>query len=246
MERLEQHDFSALRYITNTAAALPVAYIQKLRSLFPNTKIFSMYGLTECKRVTWLPPEYLDSKPTSVGLAIPNTEACVVDETGAELGPGEVGELLVRGSHVMQGYWNDPAATSRTFRPGRYRGETLLHTGDNFRKDEDGFLYFVSRRDDMIKTKGERVSPKEVEDVLYDLEGVSEAVVVPVPDELCGQVIKAVLVRENGSALSERGVLQFCAQKLESFMVPKIVEFWKSLPKTSNGKIDKRKVQETG
>lgn len=240
MDSLPKFDFSSLRYITNTAASLPVAYIRKLQVLFPHVKIYSMYGLTECKRVSYLPPDQLDRRPNSVGIPIPNEEVFVVDENGQEVRPGEVGELVVRGSNVMQGYWNDPEGTSRTFRPGKYRGEVMLYTGDLFKKDEEGFLYFVTRKDDMIKTKGERVSPKEIENALCELKGVAEAAVVGVPDELFGSTIKAFIVCSDGEVLSEEKVKKYCMQNLEPFMVPKYVEFIKALPKSSHGKVDKK------
>ncbi|MCK5349489.1 MAG: AMP-binding protein, partial [Desulfobacula sp.] len=177
METMSSFDFTSLRYISNTAAALPVAYIRKIQKIFSQAKIFSMYGLTECKRVSYLPPELIHSKPESVGIPMPNEEVFIHDSQGNELGPGEIGELVVRGSNVMQGYWNAPEETAKTFKPGRYRGETLLYTGDLFKKDDDGLLYFVSRKDDMIKTKGERVSPKEIENVLCEMDGILEAAV---------------------------------------------------------------------
>jgi len=243
MEDLTKFDLSALRYITNTAAALPVAYIRKLKDLFPHVTLYSMYGLTECKRVSYLPPERLDNKLDSVGIAMPNEEVFVVNKEGREVGPQEMGELVVRGSNVMQGYWNDPEETARTFRPGRYRGEALLYTGDLFRKDEEGFLYFVSRKDDMIKTKGERVSPKEIENTLCEIDGVVESAVIGVPDEIFGQAIKAWIVPKTGNRLTEDQITKHCTLNLEPFMVPKYVEFTDSLPKSPSGKIDKKKLK---
>lgn len=241
MHDLPSFDFTSLRYVTNTAAALPIKHIRKLQALFPHVKIFSMYGLTECKRVSYLPPDQLASRPGSVGIPMPNEEVFIVDEKGREVEHGEVGELVVRGSNVMQGYWNDPEATARRFRPGRYRGEALLYTGDLFRKDEEGFLYFVARKDDIIKTKGERVSPKEIENILYELEGVVDAAVVGVPDEICGQAIKA-FISTNGDGLTREAVMRYCQRNLEPFMVPKYVVFQKSLPKSPSGKIEKNKL----
>ena len=199
MEDLSKYDFSSLRYISNTAAALPEVYIRKLRKLFPHVAIYSMYGLTECKRVAYLPPEEIDRKPGSVGIAMPNEEVFIVDPDGNPVEPGTVGELVVRGANVMQGYWNAPEATARTYRPGKYRSEALLYTGDLFKMDEEGFLYFVARKDDMIKTKGERVSPKEIESALCEMDGVIEAAVIGVPDDIFGQAIKAFIVREKGA-----------------------------------------------
>ena len=236
---LSRFDLSSLRYLTNTAAALPVEHIQRLQEAFPWTRLYSMYGLTECKRTLYLPPEELEHRPGSVGIAIPGTEVWIEDEAGRRLGHGEVGELVVRGSHVMQGYWNNPEATARCYRPGRYPAERLLYTGDLFRMDEEGFLYFVSRKDDIIKSRGEKVAPKEIESVLYRLPEVLEAAVVGVPDPVLGQAIKAFVVRSNGTHLTAKDVLRHCAQHLEDFMMPKHVEFRDSLPKTSSGKIKK-------
>lgn len=233
-------DLSSLRYMTNTAAALPVEHIRRLRERFPWVRFYSMYGLTECKRVCYLPPEELDRRPGSVGIPIPGTEVWIEDETGRRLGPGEVGELVVRGSHVMQGYWNDPEETARRYRPGRYPAERLLYTGDLFYMDEEGFLYFVARKDDIIKTRGEKVAPREVEEVLYKLPGVVEAAVVGVPDEVLGQAVKAVIVCGDGVRLTRQDVLRHCMQHLEDFAVPRYVEFRESLPKTPSGKIDRR------
>ncbi|AJE03467.1 class I adenylate-forming enzyme family protein [Geobacter pickeringii] len=242
MENLGRFDCGSLRYMTNTAAALPVSYIEQLQELFPHVTIYSMYGLTECKRVSYLPPEELRRRPKSVGIPIPNEEVFILDENGRELGPGEIGELVVRGANVMQGYWNRPEETARTFRPGRYRGEAYLHTGDLFRKDEDGFLYFVSRRDDMIKTRGERVSPREIENVLCGIPWVAEAAVVGVPDDIFGQAVKAFVVCNGSGCADESELLRHCAKQLEPFMIPKYVEFRNDFPKTPSGKIDKKRL----
>jgi len=165
------------------------------------------------------------------------------DEDGRRLGAGEVGELVVRGSHVMQGYWGDAQATAQRYRPGRYPAERFLYTGDLFRTDEDGFLYFVARQDDIIKTRGEKVAPKEVEGVLYRLPGVVEAAVIGVPDPLLGQAIKAFLVCVPDAHLTERDVLRHCSQHLEDFAMPKQIEFRTALPKTESGKVQKRALE---
>src|SRR5207253_1029166 len=146
MKHLTPAMFPDLRYLTNTAAALPRAHIERLRDLFPQAKLFSMYGLTECKRCTYLPPEQLAVRPESVGIAIPGTEAYLVDERGERVPPGVIGELVIRGAHVMKGYWGDEAATARVLKAGPHPWEKLLHTGDLFRADAEGYLYFVGRR----------------------------------------------------------------------------------------------------
>lgn len=238
---LSPYDLRSLRYLTNTAAALPPSHIAELRKKFPGVTIYSMYGLTETKRTLYLPPEWIDRKPGSVGVAIPGTEVWIEDEQGRRLGPGQVGELVVRGRHVMRGYWEAPEATAARFRPGPIPGERLCYTGDLFRMDEDGFLYFVGRKDDIIKSRGEKVAPKEVENVLHALEGVVEAAVVGVPDPVLGQAIKAVIVRSRPD-LTETRVLAHCRAHLEDFMLPKWVEFRESLPKSPSGKVRKEEL----
>jgi long-chain acyl-CoA synthetase len=241
---LSKYPLRSLRYITSAAAALPVEHIRTLRAYFPNVKIFSMYGLTECKRVAYLPPDQLDIRPTSVGRAIPNEEVYIVDEDGVEVPPNVVGELVVRGSHVMSGYWERPEDTARALRPGRFPGERVLFTGDMFRQDAEGYLYFVARKDDIIKTRGQKVSPCEVENVLASIDGVAEAAVVGVPDPVVGQAIKAFVTLRRGVHLNENDILRQCSQQLEDYMMPKVVEIRAELPKTANGKIDKAELLE--
>ena len=242
---LEPGALPHLRYITNTAAALPPTHIERLQALFPHVALYSMYGLTECKRCTWLPPAELKNRISSVGIAIPGTEAYVIDDAGNRAAPGVVGELVIRGAHVMKGYWENPEATARALRPGAHEWERVLHTGDLFRTDAEGFLYFVGRKDDIIKSRGEKVAPKEVENVIYALPGVAEVAVVGVPDAILGHAIKAVVAAEPGVTLEAVEVVRHCARFLEDYMVPKFVEFRPSLPKTDSGKISRRLVAES-
>lgn len=235
---LSKYDLSSLRYLTNTAAALPPSHITQIGKKFPWATLYSMYGLTETKRTLYLPPDQLDQRPGSVGIAIPGTEVWVEDEEGRRLRPGQVGELVVRGRHVMRGYWGDPEATAVRYRPGPISGERVCYTGDLFRMDEEGFMYFVSRKDDIIKSRGEKVAPKEVENVLYGLKGVREAAVIGIPDPILGQAIKAFVVTD-GVELSEADVLAHCRANLEDLMMPRYVAFCQELPKTSSGKIKK-------
>jgi long-chain acyl-CoA synthetase len=239
---LDRYDLSSLRYITNTGAPLPGRHIAELRRAVPHARIFSMYGLTECKRVSYLPPEEIDRRPDSVGRPMPNVDVFLVDTDGRRLTHG-TGELVVRGSNVMQGYWQLPDETARVLRPGALLGERELWTGDVFRIDEEGFLYFVARRDDIIKTRGEKVSPREVENVLYDLPGVIEAAVVGEPDPVLGQALVAFVVPRPESGLTENLALHHCAQRLEDFMVPRRVVFLDALPRTGTGKIDRRQIK---
>jgi len=239
LEGLSRYNFDHVRYISNTAAHLPMAHIRKLQQIFPETKIYCMYGLTECKRVSYLPPDMIDIKPNSVGKGMPNEEVYIVDDQGNRLGAGEIGELVVRGSNVMKGYWGLPEETDKVLKPGLYPWERVLYTGDLFRMDEDGYLYFVARKDDIIKSRGEKVSPKEVESVIYNIPGVSEVAVIGVKDEILGEAIKAIIVPKDGQVVTENEVKNYCAKNLEDFMVPRIIEFRSSLPKTTSGKIKK-------
>jgi amino acid adenylation domain-containing protein len=239
MKDLGKFDFSRLRYITNTAAALPPSHIQELREVLPHVSIYSMYGLTECKRVSYLPPAEIDKRPASVGRGMPNQEVWIVDELGDPVGPDVVGELVVRGAHVMRGYWRLPEETARVLKSGKYPGESVLYTGDLFKMDGEGYLYFVGRKDDMIKSRGERISPKEIEQCICGLEGVAESAVIGVPDPLLGQAIRAYVRCRNGHVLGQRDIAKHCKENLEDFMVPGRIQFVDSFPKTSTGKIDK-------
>jgi len=244
LKNLEDYEFPSLRYISNTAQALPPQYIQALQRIFPTARIYSMYGLTECKRVSYLPPEELERRPTSVGKAMPNCETYIVDDEGNKVEEsGVVGELVVRGANVMKGYWNLPEDTDRVLKPGPLPGEKVLYTGDLFKTDEEGFLYFVSRKDDILKVAGERISPKEIEAVLHGIEGVSEAAVIGVDDEILGQAIKAFIVPAKGAELNEKDILKYCSRNLENFMVPKHIEMRDSLPRSSHGKVDKKRLK---
>lgn len=238
---LSQYDLSSIRYLTNTAAALPPSHVLELRRKFPWARLYSMYGLTETKRTLYLPPEELERRPGSVGIAIPGTEVWLEDEQGNRLGPGEVGELVVRGRHVMRGYWEAPESTAQRYRPGPLPGERVCYTGDLFRMDEEGFLYFVGRKDDIIKSRGEKVAPKEVENVIYELPGVAAVAVVGVPDPILGQAIKAWVVTKNAD-LTEKQILAHCRARLEDFMVPRYVEFRDELPVNASGKIARREL----
>lgn len=232
-------DLSSLRYMTNAAAPLAPAHILKLREVLPHVDFYSMYGLTECTRVSYLDPAKVAGKPGSVGKAIPNSEVFVVDEDGRRLGPGQAGELVVRGAGIMRGYWRRPEDTARTLRDGVLAGEKVLYTGDLFRTDEDGDLYFVGRRDDVFKCRGEKVSPREVETALYELEDVVEAAVVGVPDPVDGMAVKACVVVRPGSPLGEVHIRRHCRTRLEPHLVPKLIELCAQLPKTESGKVAK-------
>lgn len=237
LEGLDKEDFSFLRYITNAAAALPASFIPRLRKVFPQTRIYPMHGLTECLRTTYLPPEEVETKPTSVGKGMRNVELWVEDADGRRLPPGEVGEMIVRGPTIMAGYWNDPEGTAKALIPGPYPWERVLRTRDLFMMDTDGYFHFVARSDELIKSRGEKVSPIEVEDILYLLEGVHEVRVIGIPHDIFGQAIQAEIVLKEGFVLSDLEVKAHCRKLLEDFKVPQNVLFVSSLPKTAGGKI---------
>ena len=239
LSNLANYDLSALRIVTNAAAALPDEHVRRLGELLPGARLFSMYGMTECKRISFLPPEQLTIRPTSVGRGMPNQECWLVDELGRRLPNGSTGELVVRGSHVMRGYWEKPVETAERLKPGGIEGERVLYTGDIFRTDAEGWLYFVARGDDIIKSRGEKVAPREVENAIYALDGVLDCAVIGVSDELLGQAVKAFVTLKPGAAMSERDVIRHCLARLESYMAPKSVVFMDDLPRTDSGKIRK-------
>jgi len=234
------HDLSSVRIMTSAAAALPIEHARRLRERLPRARLYVMYGQTECKRITYLDPDDLDRKPGSVGRGMPFQEHAVVDDEGLPVPAGEIGELVVRGPHLMVGYWRNPAATAWKLRPVSGSPEPWLHTDDLFRVDEDGYLYFVGRRDDILKIGGHKVSPREIEDVLCQVPGVREAAVVSMPDALWGEAVRAIVVRDEEHAPLAEAIQAFCRAHLRPYMVPKQVEFVAELPKTESGKVRKR------
>jgi acyl-CoA synthetase (AMP-forming)/AMP-acid ligase II len=237
--------FPQVTRVTNTAAALPDEFVAKLREIFPNALIYRMYGLTECKRVSYLEPELAGEKPGSVGRAIPGTEIYLLSPDGKPVPPGETGILYVRGPHVMVGYWNRPDLSEHMLKPGKLPGERVLCTQDFFRMDAEGFLYFQGRSDDIIKTRGEKVAPVEVENALHSIPGVREAAVLGIPDALLGEAIRAYVVVEPESNLNDKQLRVACAARLENFMVPKEFVFRPELPKTATGKVSKKLLLQT-
>lgn len=236
LRNLDQEDFSRLRYVTNAAAAMPAPFVPKLRKIFPFTKIFLMHGLTECLRTTYLPPDQIDHRPTSVGTGMPYVRLWIEDALGNPLPAGEVGEMVVSGPNIMKGYWNDPEATAKVVRTSS-DGEKILRTGDLFTADQEGYFYFVGRVDDMIKSRGKKVSPLEIENTIYRLEEVLEVRVIGVPDELLGQAIRAEIVLKKDMILTESQIKAQCQKYLEDFQIPHQVAFVPSLPKSVGGKI---------
>ncbi len=239
---LELEHFSAaqlpsLRLVTNAAAALAPTHLSQLRRRLPDARLLSMYGMTECMRISYLPPEQLDHRPGSVGRGMPNQAHWLVDEAGEKLPHGSTGELVVRGSHVMRGYWRRADATAERLKPGAQPGEIVLHTGDMFRSDTDGYLYFAARKDDIIKSRGEKVAPREVEEAILQLSEVAACAVVGVPDDLLGQAVKAFVTPRTGATLDAKAIIRHCQQTLDPHLVPKFVEFLAEMPRTESGKI---------
>ncbi|MEI7346615.1 class I adenylate-forming enzyme family protein [Dickeya chrysanthemi] len=237
-----RYNFSAIRSVTNTAAALHINDIDQLRHIFPQARLYSMYGLTECHRCTYLPPEYLATHPQSVGIAIPNTELWVVDDNGQRQTRNATGELVIRGATVMCGYWRNEEKSAEKLRPGLLPGEKVLYTGDICRLDEQGLLYFVGRQDEILKSCGEKVAPKEVEAVLNRHPQVVQAAVIGVPHPIYGDEIIACVVTRGD--LNEKALARWSKTQMESYMVPHRFRLMSQLPLTPNGKINRSLLQE--
>ena len=236
-----------LRYFANTGGRMPRETLKRLQAMLPRTKVFLMYGLTEAFRATYLPPDEVDRRPDSIGRAIPNTEVLVLREDGTPCATNEPGELVQRGALVSLGYWNDRERTAARFRPlllrlaGVVTPDIAVFSGDTVRRDEEGFLYFIGRRDEMIKTSGYRVSPTEVEDVLDATELVREAAVFGVPHPKLGEAIVAVVVLRPRTVATAEILIKKCARHLPMYMVPLHIELRAdALPQNANGKIDRK------
>ncbi|MDP2325274.1 MAG: acyl-CoA ligase (AMP-forming), exosortase A system-associated [Gammaproteobacteria bacterium] len=239
-----------VRYFATTGGVMPRAVLDKLRAAFPRAKPFLMYGLTEAFRSTYLPPEEADRRPDSIGRAIPNAEILVLRPDGTPCDVGEPGELVHRGALVSLGYWRNPAATAERFKPvpGSLatggQPEMAVWSGDTVVRDEDGFLYFRGRRDEMIKSSGYRVSPTEIEDCLMQSGLLGEVVAVGVPDERLGQAVVLVAVPAgNAGAGDPVAVLDYAREKLPAYMVPRTVIWRDGLPRNPNGKFDRVRIK---
>ncbi|MGQ0793015.1 MAG: acyl-CoA ligase (AMP-forming), exosortase A system-associated [Deltaproteobacteria bacterium] len=238
-----RYEFPDLGYVTNSGGALPITVVEALKKALPKARIYLMYGLTEAFRSTYLPPEELDRRPASMGRAIPDTEIFVVNEHNELCKPGEPGELVHRGPTVSLGYWGQPETTDLALRPNPFVSpelqltERVCYSGDIVRMDDEGFLYFIGRRDATIKSSGYRISPTEVEEVIYATGWVREAAAIGVADEVLGQYIR-VFVALNKTDISAEDILIHCARKMPRYMIPKEIEILPELPKTSSGKIN--------
>jgi acyl-CoA ligase (AMP-forming) (exosortase A-associated) len=245
-------DLSALRYITNTGGRLAEEQVREYRRRLPHARIYLMYGLTEAFRSTYLDPDQVDVRPTSIGKAIPNAEILVVDEHGRPCAPGQTGELVHRGALVALGYWNDPVLTAQRYRrspvqPSQLPGEEWsVFSGDLVRMDDEGYLYFVGRKDSMIKSSGFRVSPTEIEEYFYNTGLVQDAVAFGVPHPELGERIHVtVTLRPDASPTGEELLAQI-SRRMPNYMVPSVVKVVESMPRTSSGKLDRTTVTLAG
>ncbi len=245
-QNIDKFDLSSLKTIFYAGAPMPVNMIRRALEVF-NCQLFQGYGLTESgPQTTLLRPEdhviegneKQFKKLSSVGTAVVGVEVKVVDDKDNELPPGQVGEIIYSGEAIMKGYWQLPEETSRKLRNG------WLHTGDLGMTDEDGYLYIVDRKDDLIISGGINIYPKEVEEILYEHPAIQEASVIGVPDEYWGETVKAIVVLKEGSIATEEEIIKFCAERLAGYKKPKSVEFWKELPKSPQGKILKRSIKD--
>jgi long-chain acyl-CoA synthetase len=238
----KRYDLSSLRFVVAGAAVLPEPYLRKLLELLPGVRVTNNGGQTECGIFTGIHLEkHLNRSPQkliSAGKASINMEIKIVDENDNELPPGEIGELCVRGEGVMKGYWNKPEETAWSLRGG------WQHTGDICRMDKEGYLYYIDRKKDMIKSGGENVYSKEVEDVLYSHPAVIEAAVIGVPDEKWGEAVKALVVLKEEDKVNPEDLITHCRKHIAGFKCPKSIEFRDNLPRTSLGKIDKKRLRE--
>lgn len=241
---------SRLRYFANTGGRMPLEILKRLRALFPSAKPYLMYGLTEAFRATYLPPDEVDRRPDSIGKAIPNSEILILRDDGTPCAPDEPGELVQRGALVAQGYWNDRERTAERFRPlpsgqsGLMLQEMAVFSGDTVRADAQGFLYFVGRRDEMIKSSGYRISPSEIEEVVYASAMVGECAAFGVPHDALGEVVAVVATAAEGQTIDVDRLQAFCRERLPAYMVPAHFERRTGpLPRNANGKIDRRLIR---
>lgn len=240
-----------LRYFTNTGGAMPQASLTRLRDLLPHAQPFLMYGLTEAFRSCYLPPDQIDKKPGSFGKAIPNAEILVINSRGNPCQPHEPGELIHKGALVSPGYWNDPQKTAERFKPApdsleqRPSPELAVWSGDIVTQDEDGFLYFVGRNDDMIKTSGYRLSPSEIEEVLYQSGLVAEAIVLGVPHEELGQAVVLLVVPHGDNPVNLPQIKSLCLKQLPGYMQPRHIRIQSDFPRNPNGKFDRYRIKKS-
>lgn len=233
----EGAELPKLRYITSTGDVFSVNTIKKLQQQLPHTTIYPMYGLTECKRVSIMPNGYEEERPTAVGLPLPGIDVRIVDTDNREVAKGVTGQLVIDGPNIMNGYWNNFEDTVEKYRYDEKTGRVQLYSGDLFYKDKEGYLFYQGRKERFIKCRGYKVSPVEVEHVLCTIDGVAQAAVFGVPDELQGEKVCAVV--QMSKRIEKNYILEICKNKLQIEKIPVIIELtFKNLPRTINGKID--------
>ena len=236
---LRKRQFPHLRYVQQAGGHFAPSFVRQLREALPTTQIFVMYGQTEATaRLAFLPPEYLDGKPGSIGKAIPGVRLQIVDKWDKEVKPGEIGEIVAEGANVTRGYWDAPEESSVCFRNGK------LYTGDMGTVDDEGFIYLVDRAKDFLKCGGERVSCRQIEECLLEFEELAEAVVVGIPDEVLGEAVKAFVVPRDlaHDGLCDR-LLAFCEHRMNAHLVPRNIVVLDALPKNANGKVVKQELK---
>ena len=232
---LKDRDLPHLRYFTQAGGAMAPEITQRLTDAFPDKEVWIMYGQTEAApRASWLPPEKLREKMGSIGIAVPGVELHLVDDDGRPVPPGQTGQILVSGPNVMLGYWENPAETAEVLRNG------ALMTGDLARQDEDGYFFIVGRKKEIIKTGGNRVAAKEVEECLLTFEKIHEVSIIGVPDDLLGEAVKAIVVLKKGQTAEPKDVQDHCKRHLAPHKAPKHVVFVDEMPKKQSGKVDKQ------
>lgn len=238
--RLENFDLSSIRYMTQAGGPMAPVNIQRLKTLLPHIDFYVMYGQTEASaRLSYLPPDILASKPGSIGVAIPGVELEIMNDEHVAVSDNVIGEIYAKGDNIMMGYWKDTEATQEVMYGG------WLKTGDLGYKDEDGYLYVVGRSKEMIKSGAHRISPKDIEEVILEIEGIEEAAVVGVDDDLLGQVIKAVVVISPGAEVDKMHIMRHCKINLANYKLPKLIEFAEEIPRTASGKVRRFMLQRT-
>jgi len=231
---LERMKFPKLRYVQQAGGHLAPVFVRGLRNALPAVQIFIMYGQTEATaRLSYLPPELVDKKPGSIGRGIPGVKLQVLNGSGKEVSPGQVGEIVAEGDNVTLGYWRDSGETEACFR------NHTLYTGDLATVDEDGFIYIVDRAKDFLKCGGKRVSSTHIEEVLLEFDDLVEAAVVGMPDDMLGEAVKAFVVPRKRDCFIRDRLLAFCARRLPAQLVPKEIVVLPSLPKNQAGKLAK-------
>lgn len=245
----ENLDLSSLRFVTNSGGKIPEPVLELMPKVLPQVEIFLMYGLTEAFRSTFLDPKFFSTKKGSIGRAIPNAEIYVVDPEKGICKPGEIGELIHRGSLVSKGYWKNPEATSQKFKSNIHLQpmigeEIVVHSGDWVKMDEEGDLWFVGRKDTMIKTSGFRLSPTEVEEMIYLSGMIKEVVAFGEPDQSLGEVVHAaVSLQSFDNKFNFQQLMSFCRKTMPSYMIPKKIHLWDGdFPRTSHGKLDRQTI----